>query len=140
MKNAKRLLSAILLSALMILSLASCIDKDEAKATTDAFLSAIEAGDFDAAAEFLHPDIAKEDIQGVFEKIEAEYGVNFSDGVKMVRTLGFKSMAYDSKIGGSSYSTVTEITLSGKRGELEVTVVDNDEGYGIYYLSIGFEE
>ena len=133
----------IILSVLLIasaLSLFGCGDRvkrDEAKETVESFLSAVSEENYELAAEFLHPDKAY-DVEALIERIESELFVDFGKGVEVERYHDFSSSYYDSDVDGSDYSFEMSVRIGGILTELEISVVRNDGGYGIY--SIEFED
>lgn len=121
-------------------SLSSCsggISGDEAKTYINEFFEKISSEDYAAAEEFLHPEHPAE-LQVYFETIENEENVDFSS-INIERYTGFKTAMYDSTVGGSTYSLTMKISVSDKIGMMEIELVKNDNGYGIYNLDTEFE-
>lgn len=70
--------------------------------------------------------------------MENEKNVDFSS-INVEKYTGFKSSWYDSSVGGSTYSLTMKIAASDKIIQMEVEIVKNDAGYGIYNLNIDFD-
>lgn len=133
MKKAVSLLVVII----MLFSLSACsggIKGDEAKAYINDFFNAIEAGDHGSAATFLHPD-RPIDLKVLFERLQNENSLDFSN-IEVDRYTGFSCAYYDSTVNGSEYSLRMDTIVSGKNVQLEIQIVKNDNGYGIYNIEI----
>ncbi len=130
----------IILALVFVFSLCACsggISGDEAKSHINAFFEKIEVEDYKAAEEFLHPE-RPADLQVFFETLENEKNVDFSS-LNIEKYIGFKSSLYDSSVGGSAYSLTMKIAASDKIIQMEIEIVKNDSGYGIYNLDIDFD-
>ncbi len=126
------------LALLLCFSLVGCgsaIKGDEAKAHVEDFLAQVEKGDYAAAAEYLHPD-RPADPEAFFTGLEADWDVDFQSGIEIVRYTGFSSATYDSTVGGAAYTLKFDAKVSGKPLAMEIELVRNDEGFGIYNLDI----
>ncbi|MBE6903109.1 MAG: hypothetical protein E7480_00680 [Ruminococcaceae bacterium] len=135
----KKLMS-IFLAFMCVFVLSACsggISGDEAKSHINGFFEKIEAEDYEAAEEFLHPK-RPADLQEFFEALENENDVDFAS-INIEKYTGFKSSWYDSSVGGSTYSLKMKIAVSDKIIEAEIEIVKNDNGYGIYNLDIDFD-
>jgi hypothetical protein len=113
------------------------ISGDDAKSFVNDFLSTVADGDYAKAESFLHPD-RPADLQNFFESIEKEKNVDFSI-IKFERYTGFESSVYNSAVDGSMYSIEMDISVSDRAADLEVELVRNDNGYGIYEIDIDFD-
>lgn len=125
---------------MIVFSLSACsggISNNEAKAYINEFLEKVFSKDYTAAEKFLHPE-RPADLKAFFETLENEENVDFSS-INNKKYTNFKSSLYDSSVGGSTYSLTMEITASDKIIQMEIEIVDNDNGYGIYNLDIDFE-
>ncbi|MBO5358677.1 MAG: hypothetical protein J6A78_05100 [Clostridia bacterium] len=132
--------SYIFLVLMIVFSLSACsggISGDEAKSHINGFLEKIETEDYAAAEEFLHPE-RPADLQEFFEALENEKNVDFSS-ISIEKYTGFKSSFYDSSVDGSTYSLTMKIAASDKIIQMEIEIVKNDNGYGIYNLDIDFD-
>ena len=124
---------------LLLLSLTSCsggIKGDEVKTLTADFFGAVRAEDFESAETYLHPALDDLDLEGYFLEVEEAYGLDFQEAFKVERYTGFQSSFYSSTVGGSSYTLTMKAALGEVPFLLEVTVVRNDAGYGIYHIRI----
>lgn len=130
-----------LMSALVCIFLfAACsggISGEEAKSHVNGFLEKVEAGDYKAAEGFLHPE-RPADLEAFFSNVADQKDVDFYD-ISIEGYTGFKSAFYDSTVGGSTYTLTMDIDVSGKSGWLEIEIVKNDNGYGIYNLDINID-
>ncbi len=132
--------ASIFLIFVFLFSLSACsggISGDEAKSHINGFLEKIEAEDYEAAEEFLHPE-RPADLQEFFEALENEKNIDFSS-INIEKYTGFKSSFYDSSVDGSAYSLTMEIAVLDKIIQTEIEIVKNDNGYGIYNLDINFD-
>ena len=122
---------------LMLLSLTSCsggIKGDEVKTLTADFFGAVRAEDWASAKTYLHPALEDLDLEGDFLKIEEAYGLDFQSEFKVDRYTGFHTSFYSSEVDGSSYTLNMKAVLGETPFLLEITVVRNDAGYGIYNI------
>lgn len=135
-----RRIVCLLVSLLILVVFTACsggISGAEAKEVVNGLLQAVEDEDYDAAQELLHPD-RPADLEAFFEGVEAAKGVDFSS-VDIEKYTGFKSSFYDSTVGGSTYSLRMRVTVSGVDAKMEVEIVRNEAGYGIYNLDIDID-
>ena len=125
--------ASVFLIVILACTLSACsggISGDEAKSFVNDFFYKIEAKDYEAAKGFLHPD-RPADVELFFEGIEEDQNVDFSD-IHIERYTGIKTSFYDSSVNGSTYTLEMDISLSGREAEVEIEIVKNDKGYGIY--------
>ena len=130
----------IFLAFMIVFSLSACsggISGDEAKSYINEFLGKVSSGDYKAAEELLHPE-RPADLREFFEAFENENNVDFSS-INIEKYTGFKSSWYDSSVDGSTYSLTMKIAVSDKIIQMEIEIVKNDGGYGIYNLDIDFD-
>ena len=121
----------------LIFSLVGCsggISGDDAKTHINSFLDAIEKSDYEEATTYLHPE-RPTDLKAFFEFIEKEEDLDFSS-IEITKYTGFSSSYYDSTVGGSTYTQSMKVDVGGKEAEMEIEIVKNDNGYGIYNLDI----
>ena len=122
---------------MLVFSLSSCsggISGDEAKSHINEFFEKVSSKDYEAAEEFLHPE-RPADLQKFFEALENEKNVDFSS-INIEKYTGIKSSLYDSSVGGSTYSLTMKIATADKTIQMEIELVKNDAGYGIYNLDV----
>ena len=132
----KRIFSLFVIVSI-VLTFSACsggIKGKEAKELINNFFDCIETKDYEAASEFLHPERPAE-LDVFFEGLEKEEGLDFSD-IQIEEYTGFSSAYYDSTVDGSTYSLEMDILLNDKEIEMEIEIVKNDNGYGIYNLDI----
>lgn len=125
----------IMVVSLLVL-LTSCknrITKEEAKYYADIFLDAMEAEDYQTAAEQFHPALkaTADEAREYAEKYEKENGVDLSQGIEIEEYPAIKSSLYDSKVGGAYYELGLELLLDGKKAYGLVEFVRNKEGFGM---------
>ena len=129
---------SVMLVLILSLSLISCGDrvkKSEAKETTEAFLNAVAGGDFESAKTYLHPE-KPIDVEKYFNSIEERAGVDFQAGIELKRYTNFSSAVYESEVDGSEYELEANLIVDGVAFELDIEIVRNDLGYGIYSFEI----
>jgi hypothetical protein len=121
----------------MVFSLCACsggIQEGEAKDLINRFFDAIETEDYELAATFLHPE-RPADLKVFFEGLENEKGLDFSN-IEIDKYTAFSSSYYDSTVAGSTYTLGMDTNVNGEDMEIEIEIVKNDNGYGIYNLDI----
>ena len=133
-------LIALVLRVCCVFAFASCssgISGDDAKSHINGFLEKVESGDYEAAEEFLHPE-RPANLKTFFENVSMQKNVDFSD-INIEKYTGFKSVLYDGSVDGPTYTLTMDISVSGKNGWLEIEIVRNDNGFGIYNLDINLD-
>lgn len=126
-----------LMALVLAFSLVGCanrVKKDEAKEQVNAFIDNVRAGNFEGAKEYLHPERPL-DIETYFARKELEYGVDFQSGIEITRT-DYSSAMYESEVDGGEYELEMNIIVSGVALEMNIDVVRNDNGFGIYSIDI----
>ena len=119
-------------------SLISCGDrvkKSEAKETAEAFLNAVVSADFEGAKSYLHPE-KPVDVEKYFSELEGRAGVDCQAGIEIKRYTNYSSAVYESEVDGSEYELEANIIIDGIAFELDIEMVRNDLGYGIYSFEI----
>lgn len=137
-KTIKKILVTLVICFFCISSFASCsggIDTDEAKVLVKDFLAAIAAEDYEKAETLLHPELDI-DLKDSFGRIENAKNIDFQQGVTIERYTGFNYTYYSTSIGGSSYEMTMQAKVGNTSVQIEVTVVKNDNGYGISALTV----
>ena len=127
----------LLTCVVFVFALSACsggINGDEAKVYINDFLAEVEKGDYAAAKAYLHPD-RPANLQAFFEGVATEGDVDFSK-ISVEKYTNVSSAIYDSSVGGAKYALTMEVDASGKTIEMEIEIVRNDNGYGIYNLDI----
>ena len=125
----------ILLTAIMSLSACSGgVSRDEAKEITDAYFSAMAAGNYEEAAALFHPatSMTGELMESTAETLRTEMDADFAEGVTIERYVGMKSAYYDSNVGGSLYELTMKVTVGDKVLSITTETVRTDEGYGLW--------
>lgn len=137
MKTRTKIAACLLAMLFIVMTFASCIKTDRARATVSDFLKAVETEDYEGAMTLWHPDYAA-NMSGYIAELEQRYDADFSAGVTVRKYTGFKSSAYDTNVGGSFYSTSFIADVGGREATIYVELIENDNGYGINYIRIGF--
>ena len=127
----------ILVCALLV-SCGEGISSDEAKQSAGNFLTLVKSGDFEHAAELMHPSrqTTADDLRDYFQKIESSTGADFSNGINIVRQTGVSTALYDSAVGGASYTLEYDVKVGQVEFELEITLARTDGGFGIYNVEL----
>lgn len=128
---------------IMVFSLCSCkggISGKEAKAATNEFLTAIESGDYEKAAELSHPDTysTADTIKSFIEAISDARKLDFTD-IEIEKYTGISSSYYNSDVKGARYELEMDLLISGVKVEAEIEVVRNSNGYGVYDFELDTE-
>jgi hypothetical protein len=118
-------------------SLSSCggIDISDAKLLIDDFFKAVVAEEYDRAETYLHPEIS-EDLKTYFDKSEETLSIDFQQGVEIEKYTGFRSSLYNSSVKGSLLELTMNAKADKKNIQIQITIVKNDNGYGIYTIYI----
>lgn len=125
----------VLVLGLTAVSCGSRVKKKEAKEITESFLDAVETGDFAKAKGYMHPE-KQIDVEKYFANLEAKYGVDFQKGIEIKRYVEYSSAIYDSEVDGGEYELDMNVMIDGIAFELNITVVRNDAGFGIYEIDL----
>ena len=137
----KKSLALFITLIMLILPLTLCFtsceseDTNKAKEYIISFLTEVREGDFDSAKEHLHPSF-DDDIEVFFNEVEDVFGVDFQEGITILRYTNTYTSLYNSEYDGFGYELTMEIEVSGYTLQITVLVVENDIGYGIYYIEI----
>jgi hypothetical protein len=126
--------------ALLIFALSSCsggIARDEAKGCVEDFFDLVCTDDYASARKLLHPD-RDTDIEAFFDSMEEREGIDLSE-LEIKRYTGFSSSYYSTDVAGSSYELDADLQIGIKSAELEIKLVKNENGFGIYELDIDFD-
>lgn len=125
------LLLTVLTFALIFAGCDSRVTRDEAKEQTNLFLNAVEDKNYDLAKTYLHPQ-RPIDVKALTERAELNLGIDFSKGIEITRYTDFSSSVYDSEVDGSEYELEIDAIVGGVSIEINVEIVRNDQGFGIY--------
>ena len=121
-----------------LLATVSCgggIDIGNAKTLIGDCLDKIADGDISGASDCLHPDVPLQ-LESYLEDVEREWGISFADGLVIERQTGVRYAYYDSEFGGSYYGQAFRGKVGNTEVYIQVTVVQNKAGYGVYDLEI----
>ncbi len=134
MKKIIRIIVALLCLLTVFCSCGTPIPSDDAKATTEEFLSCLAEGKYANAAELMHADCTMDEksLQELMEKIEKETFLDFSAGVKVKKYTGFSSYI---TTGASTYTLSGYITVSDTDLPFTVVLKQNGENFGIESFS-----
>ena len=130
---------AMLVICLALPTLCSCgvnEAKSESKAIFEDFFRAIKAEDYDKAEEYLHPDLPILAVMGQVLIIEERENIDFQSQIVIHRYPSFSSSYYDSSVDGSKRELTADATIGDVTVTMEIVIVDNDEGYGIYSFDV----
>ena len=119
MKHIYKKLLIVLLACLCAFSLVACaggITSQEAEETVLDFLAAIATEDYALAQSLLHP-VKDVDLEVFFDDLEREEGVDFQEGIEIVRYIGFSSSLFDSTVGGARYTITMRVKIGGEDAE-----------------------
>ena len=75
------------------------------------------------------------DLEAFFQGLESQAGLDFSN-IVIDKYTGFSSSYYDSTVKGAAYSLDMDVLAGGQDLEIEIEIVKNDNGYGIYNLDV----
>ena len=137
MKRILKKVTALILLSVLVFSLSACantIKGTEARTHVQHFLEEISEGDFTEAKTYVHADQTK-DLEDFFNSVEQSREVDFQDGIEIERVTGFNIMFYSSDVDGCKYELSMILTVSEKELPVTVTLVRNDNGFGIRNIS-----
>ncbi len=138
LKTTGHVLTLLLVCAICMSFAVSCIggiSSDEAKTLINDFFAEITAEDYEGAEALFHPD-CDVDVKAYIEDIERRIDVDFQKGITIETYTGFSNMFYNSTINGSASSLVFMADVEDVSMQVQITIVKNDVGYGIYYINI----
>ena len=127
----------LLISLVMVLFLSACsggIKNDDAKEHVNGFFDAVKSEDYELASTFLHPE-RPTDLKTFFDSLKSQENLDFSN-IEIEKYTGFSSSLYDSTVNGAAYSLNMTAIVSEKDIQIEIEIVKNDNGYGIYNFNI----
>ena len=135
-KSLKRILILTLILAVCLCSFTSCMkDADEKQAFIEEFLDCLESEDYERARAYLHPSIDA-DVESFVKRLESDHGVDISKGIAVVECYGYSYEIYYNLYTGwnedSSFFCV--INVGGKRIDLDILLIKDNNGYGIYLI------
>ena len=114
------------------------INGQEAKTHVESFFDVVAEGDFQAAKTYLHPS-QTEDIESFFAVVEEAKGVDFQSGIVIQKYTGGACVMYDSTVGGGIYELRMIITVSEKNLSLTISLIKNNDGFGIHNINFNAE-
>ncbi len=126
---------SVMSAVLLIASCSGGIKKNDAVATVEDFFYAVSIDDPEKAEKLLHRDCTL-DVEKLLSNAETDKGIDFQSGVSIEKYTGFASSYYDSRYGGSMYALTMRASVSDVKLTVTVTVIQNDNGYGIYDIEI----
>lgn len=97
----------------------------------NSFLSELQAKNYEKAETYLHPE-RPASLSEFFQAFEKGVGIDFADGFENINYESTSFTAYDSSVEGSSYIAQITADVSSKQLKMEIEIVENDNGYGIY--------
>ncbi len=133
--------TAFLLLSVMLFSVSCALDREDATELIVDFFDAIEDKDYKEAEKLLHPDY-KRDLGADFAALEERYGLPLNPAFDIDEDTFAYRVHYSemSDIPGATYTREYRLTFnSGAHGnmiEISASVLKNDNGYGIYDMTI----
>lgn len=127
-------ISFILIALILFLALPGCsngIKEDEAKIYVDGFFEAIVSEDYSKAEEFLHPD-RPASIADFIMALEMGLGLDFQAGMEIAEYTSVSTVLYDSTVAGATYKLCMDVMVGDVLVDIELELVRNDAGFGIY--------
>ena len=119
----------------MLCSCETKIKRTDAKAIFEDFFRAIKAEDYEKAEGYLHPD-HQGALESSFSAIELSEKIDFQESIVIERYTSFSSSYYDSEYDGAKFTLVANARVSEVPVVIELTVVDNDDGRGVYHFLV----
>ena len=143
MKNKLLKFSLFAFVLFMLVSLTGCSilkeTSERAKNTTNEFFNYVTSDDYEGASTMLHPDgnINASNLDDYLLSIEESCNIDFSNGFKINSTTSINIQSGDNDYDdGTVYEVNYKTTIDGKYLDLYIIIVDNDNGFGVYYFTI----
>lgn len=128
------ILMTVLTLMCLLVSCSGGISSDEAKESVESLFLCLSGERYEDAAAMCHP--MAEITADVFSEGEDELSIDFADGITVTKYTGFKASFYNSSVDGSLYELSGVATCGETTLDFSITVVRNDEGYGIGHISL----
>ena len=125
----------VCLAASMLGSCSAKIERADAKEIFEDFFRAIKAEDYEKAEGYLHPDHLGA-LESIFSAIELKDNIDFQESIVIERYTSYSSSYYDSEYDGATFTLVANARVSEIPVVIELCVVDNDDGRGVYYFLV----
>ena len=113
-------------------------EANKANNFAEEFCFALAYDGIEKAKEYLHTDWISNNgkLEDYLYNFENENGIDFSNGVSIYRRFQQSATGYSSLYGGAIYQFGIMMVIGDKNINMSFTVVDNDDGYGIYDFGI----
>lgn len=110
----------------------------EADEIVQGFCVNLSNGDLDSATQKMHPDVVqtKGQLASLVSRWESECFVQFSQGIVLRSLIEFYVTLGDKSYGGNTYEIGYTATIGKNTVNLLFLVVKNENGFGIYTLTI----
>ncbi len=133
--------NAVLLSILVLvcLLLSSCgISAQETRDSTERFLLAVQNGDYEAAAEQMHPTYraTAEELREYLTEVEESLGIRFADGMILSGYTSFQKADRHPTVGGAYAVLEGRMDVGTAAVQFTVTVIRDGDGYGIFNIQL----
>ena len=139
MKTLRIGLALLLVVCLPLGLFCSCGDFDTAAAKEhiSGFFEKVSEENYTAARDYLHPTRRAEAKLGqYFNTLSQREGLYFKQGVTLQRYTATEIALYTSDIDGTSYKNTIQALIGSKEAVINIEIVQNEAGYGIYNLRI----
>lgn len=141
--NSRKIRIAMALVILMLCSLflTSCkAGLSDADGKVKDMCAALADDDFEKAVGLMHPSVGltADSLRDSISDIEKKCGIDFSNGVEFVETVGMFSH-FNISTSDGAVKTMTlqyKVSIGGSVLDLYTVVVSNSEGFGIYNFTI----
>ena len=110
----------------------------EADGIVQGFCANVSNGDLDSATKKMHPDVvqSKEQLAALVSRWESENFIRVSEGIELYALVDFYVVLKDVEYGGTTYQIGYSATIGKITVNLLFLVVKNENGFGIYTLTI----
>lgn len=101
---------------------------------------ALAKDDFEKAVGLMHPSVGltADSLRESIYEIEKKCGIDFSNGVEFIKTIGMFSQ-FNVSASNGAVKTMTlqyKVSIGGSELDLYTVVISNSEGFGIYNFTI----
>lgn len=143
-----KIVAVILVLAACVMCFSGCITGTEAKDFVDDFFAVVENGfynysgsyydygySYGSISSYMHPN-SEMDIIEFFNEIEYEEGVNFQNGIEVLKYSATAYSSYDGQTDASSYRLTAKVRVDGVTMKFVIKVGEDGQNgpLGIYSI------
>lgn len=150
MKTKIKICAVLLVLVLCVMMFSGCITGKEAKGFVDDFFAAVGNGfysfsgsdyyydyGYGSIVNYLHPN-CEQNIIEFFNEIEYEKGINFQNGIEVLKYSNTAYSSYDGQTDASSYRLTAKVRVDGVTMKFVIKVGEDGQNgpLGIYSIKL----